>query len=284
MLARTVVAAIVVFATSLVSAPLAGEQYEFRKGANCTLVMVPEDLEFEGISWTGPTIYGYTVNGPVSWTNLPLAVEADFEKEDTDDGMPVYEIRGSSRWFKLRVSDPALVENHLACEEAARQELVNDALTEAATAAFTDTVIPQDLWVDVARYAVGLGAQRLEPPVTFRGGEYLVLNIGETALYNTARLNQSNRLARTLNDLIDRVKTIDALGDFGLAGMRIDAEIPYRNFVTDSDEGVDEMMWYVGAELIPALRDFEITSQDLVDQSVVIANGTRVDVTLADQG
>ena len=70
----------------------------------------------------------------------------------------------------------------------------------------------------------------------------------------------------------------------GLAGLRLDLSIGYRNFVTDNIGGTDQMSWYVDSANIPALLDFEITSQEFVDRSVVIVNDNRVEVNLSDQG
>lgn len=268
---------------AILFAPVAAQDW-LEKGQPYTIVVPSDSVEFEGRSrWGDRAIYGARLHADPEWANLPHVVRSDFHKQEVEDDFRIYEFRTDDQYFKLRLPTPDLVASYVA-PATDEQALIDQAISAAAAVAFVDTTIPEDLWLDVARYAVGLGAQRLEQPVAFRGGEYLVLNIGQTSVYNSARLNETHRLARTISDLIDRVKTVDALGDIGLAGMRIDAEIPHYNFVTDSPLAVDEMMWYVGSELIPALRDFEITSQDLVDQSVVVANGTRVEVNLADQG
>ena len=75
-----------------------------------------------------------------------------------------------------------------------------------------------------------------------------------------------------------------ALASVGLAGLRLDVGIPCRDFVDSSDHGLDEVAWYIDSASIPALRDFEITSQEFVNSSVIVVNGTRVEVDLSDQG
>ena len=87
-----------------------------------------------------------------------------------------------------------------------------------------------------------------------------------------------------INELMDRIKSAGELADVGLAGLRLNISISFYNFVTDSPLEVDDVIWYIDSGLVPQLRDFEITSQEFVDQSVIIVNGTRVEVPLSDQG
>ena len=101
---------------------------------------------------------------------------------------------------------------------------------------------------------------------------------------------------------MDNIKEAGELSDIGLAGLQVRTTIRSFNFAALSDAGatpenlrrlglrvpaeveVDEVIWYIESGLIQALVDFEITSQDFVNQSVVIVNGTRIEVSLADQG
>ena len=174
------------------------------------------------------------------------------------------------------------------------------ALDRLSETAFAGSDIPSDHWPTLVQYARVLGAQMLPPPATFRGNTYFTVDLGQYGtFYNSARLNETQRVSRVVTDLLDRVKTAGVLSDVGFAGLRFDTTIRFMNFDSDNAElvpsrlsnpalnllgDVDELTWYIDSALVPALRDFEITGQGFVDESVVIVNGTRRQVSLADQG
>ena len=125
---------------------------------------------------------------------------------------------------------------------------------------------PSEHWRDLVLYARVLGAQTLPPAATFRGNAYFTVDLGQDGTsYNSARLNETQRVSRVITDLLDRVKTAGELADVGFAGLRLDTTISFRNFVSDGDSGIDELTWYIDSALVPALRDFEITGQGFVD-------------------
>ena len=127
-------------------------------------------------------------------------------------------------------------------------------------------------------------------------------------MYNTRR-PQSHRVARILNQrLLNWVKETGAsLEGTGLAGIRVELEIPHRPFVSEDDdaeaatvvnaadlaeagtavgfadvETVDRMILYVLATDARMFADFEMTNQEFVDACVIIVNGNRIAVRLAD--
>ena len=262
------------------------------KGADYTIVVPLGLMEYEGVGGFAQNnrIYGVEVHEESDWgINFAHVETTSFEKTSrTDNGLVEYEFRVDGRWVKLRVPDAAMFEQFAAPgsgEGDAAQRLVDAAVDRLSETAFGETDIPRENWRDLVLYARVLGAQTLPPPATFRGNAYFTVDLGQDGTsYNSARLNETQRVSRVITDLLDRVKTAGELADVGFAGLRLDTTISFRNFVSDSDSGVDELIWYIDSALVPALRDFEITGQGFVDESVVIVNGTRMQVSLADQG
>lgn len=256
-----------------------------RKGEQYAVVVPAGSLELEGRDWTqSHRIYALETLSEPEPGALPMVLELQFEKKDNRE----IEFRTRGTWVKLRFRDRSDMEERLgryAVPTNEADDLVGAILDSAGAAAFTGTEIPRDLWRDLARYAHDLDGIMLRRPVSFREGEYLTVSLGTwESAYNTRRINQAQRLALVVGDLLDRVKGAGALADVGLAGLRLEVEIPYRDFVDLSDIGTDSVIWYIDSASIPALRDFEITSQDFVDRSVVVVDGTRVEVDLSDQG
>ena len=256
------------------------------KGAEYTLVVPLGLMEYEGVGGfaTNNRIYGVEVHGESDWgINFAHVETTSFEKiSRTDHGLVEYEFRVDGRWMKLRVQDAAVFEQFAApgSEEGdAAQRLVDAAVERLSETAFGGTDIPRESWRDLVLYARVLGAQTLPPPATFRGNAYFTVDLGQDGTsYNSARLNETQRVSRRSYGSCENRWRADRRW---LRGLRLDTT---KETVSDGDSGVDELTWYIDSALVPALRDFEITGQGFVDESVVIVNGTRMQVSLADQG
>ena len=254
-------------------------------------VLIPSGADVrDGASFAGTQIYATDLDAVAAdgWGNrLPMVVSLPFEKIGDKGGFEELELRGNL-WFKVRFTSRALFEQYAVCGPAdgiAAEDRLEEIFAAVGEAAFANVQVAPDLRTELARYAYVLEAERLPPPAQFRDKDYMVLDLGGWGTsYNTARINQAQRTTLVLIDLLDRVKTAGELTDVGLAGLRLDLSIGYRNFVTDNIGGTDQMSWYVDSANIPALLDFEITSQEFVDRSVVIVNDNRVEVNLSDQG
>ena len=221
------------------------------KDAEYTIVVPLSLVQFEDRSaWNSTSIYGVEVHEESDWgIDFPHVESMSFEKINrSENGLIEYEFRGPSRWIKLRVQDATMFEQFAApggIEGDAAQRLVDAALDRLSETAFAGSDIPSEHWRDLVLYARVLGAQTLPPPATFRGNAYFTVDLGEDGTsYNSARLNETQRVSRVITDLLDRVKTAGELADVGFAGLRLDTTISFRNFVSDSDSGVDELTWY----------------------------------------
>lgn len=119
--------------------------------------------------------------------------------------------------------------------------------------------------------------------VAFKGNTYLAVTLGDDGtVYNTVQLNQSARIARVINErLLDDIKAFQSVANLaGIDGVEFTARIYFRNFVSEIVATSDNLEIYVPLGLASKFANQDITSQQLMDGSVVILNGNRVQVSL----
>ena len=219
------------------------------------------------------------------------------EKIDRRGDRTEVELRNDLANVKLRFSrefrDPQV---------AFRQVMAKGSPTEAEASAYRDEayariagvlfrgplqdVLPEAqqrllLFAHMTASGTGISHER------FRDEDYLAIDLGtDDNVYNTLQLNQSQRVARIMNDRLlnvlkafaDPVREVDAIH-----GVKLDLRIPHRSFLDeDVPPDVDEMRVYAASDDIRAFADFEITNQEFIDRCFVIINENRVQVLLAD--
>jgi hypothetical protein len=119
---------------------------------------------------------------------------------------------------------------------------------------------------------------------TYKDKSYLVMKLsGDGNTYNELKLNQNQRIARTMNEsLLAIVKSAQPLlTESGMHGLKIETSISHKDFMKTyavSDE--DRVELYVPGDVLKRFCDADITSQQLLDGSVVIVNNNRVQVPL----
>lgn len=119
----------------------------------------------------------------------------------------------------------------------------------------------------------------------FKENVYLSVSLGDDSLvYNSLRLDQLSRARKILNEEIIplmrqfAVETQDADFAFGIA---IEWNIPYRDFSKDDElPYFDYLRVYAPRGALKNFVEYAITSQDLVDASVVLINGNRIALSL----
>ena len=121
---------------------------------------------------------------------------------------------------------------------------------------------------------------------TFKEKRYFIAVFPPDAtVLNELRLDQASRVAFLLNDRY--LATLKALasplkGLTGIDGAGLDFPIAHKSFLDDrAKPTVDRVQLYVPAETLRHFADADITSQQLVDGSVLLVNGTRVQLQLA---
>jgi hypothetical protein len=120
--------------------------------------------------------------------------------------------------------------------------------------------------------------------VAFKGNTYLAVTLGDDGtVYNTVQLNQSARVAKVINDrLLDDIKAFQGVASLvGIDGVEFTARIYFRNFVSETVPTIDKLELYVPLGLASKFADQDITSQQLMDGSVIILNGNRIQISLA---
>jgi len=117
----------------------------------------------------------------------------------------------------------------------------------------------------------------------YKGQRYATVSLDSLHEYNSIQLGQAARAARVIQDsfLIELKLAYYGLKDVpSLNGIRIDMEIPYRDFVNESVSHQDSLTLYSAFEDLKKFADADITSQELIDRSTVLINTNRVKVSL----
>ena len=119
---------------------------------------------------------------------------------------------------------------------------------------------------------------------TYKGKSYLAVSLADDGnIYNSLKLNQSAGVALVINDrLLQQVKLFGKVaGLAGVDGVKLSLSISYENLATESDFHTDKLELYVPLDLTTKFANADITSQQLVDGSVVLLNDNRIHVPLA---
>ncbi len=113
----------------------------------------------------------------------------------------------------------------------------------------------------------------------------MLVDLGrDMSVYNDLKLNQVERVAHVLNDrLLTLLKAFAApvtgVGEIG--GLKIEMIIPHKSFLDQSALAKDDRLeLYAPVESVAHFADDAITSQQLVEESVVLVNGNRTNVPL----
>jgi len=119
---------------------------------------------------------------------------------------------------------------------------------------------------------------------TFKARTYFAVTLAsDGTAYNSLRLDESARVRRTINErLLRRIKLFRGIAqETGIDGVKFTATIAYRDFVNETVDHIDSVEVYVPLDLSMKFADADITSQQLIDGSIVLLNGNRVQVNLS---
>lgn len=115
----------------------------------------------------------------------------------------------------------------------------------------------------------------------YKGDTYLSVDVGgDVEVYNTIRLNQSQRLAHTLNQrVLSYLKRIARTIKFNseVDGIKITILVPYKNFITETylEPNYDRLEIYVPMDVIRQFADDELTNEEFVEEAILLVNGNR---------
>ncbi len=122
---------------------------------------------------------------------------------------------------------------------------------------------------------------------TYKSKNFFAITLGsDSQIYNSNVMNSSARVAKVINErIVERVKAFKAPAqETGLDGLKFAADISFRNFVNEAELHNDRLEIYFPLDLCLKFTDADITSQQLIDGSIVLLNGNRIQVPLSAGG
>jgi hypothetical protein len=137
---------------------------------------------------------------------------------------------------------------------------------------------------------IQVGPSALIPIEEYKATVYLVIDLGTyDSVFNTLRMSQPSRLARVINEKVlslvkDFYKLIAIDDRREVGGIKTKIKIPYKAFTDkNASPSYDDLLVYIPLAMIKKFIDDDITSQQLLDNSVVIVDNNRVQVSLAER-
>ena len=120
---------------------------------------------------------------------------------------------------------------------------------------------------------------------TYKGRFFIVFRDTGREIYNSIQLNQTARAARAMEKYIFAAMrgAYKALADIeGLDGVKVELKVGYKDFVSEeySQPHYDELHIYATKDVLKKFAEDDITSQQFVNDSIVLVNGNRTDVSL----
>lgn len=257
----------------------------------------PEDPSFS----TGTPIFSADASSILAkqdWQTAGLPYFGDFVVTKVLEFRPLYklkytdvELRNSNTWVKLRFqpgSDISRGFQNLTftgtwSQFEASDYFKNIVFGTAASTIFTGQLsrIPDSAKLLLLRIAgTGLATVSSE---TYKGKVYVGFSFPLSGtVYNSLKLNEGARAATVINSRLGLLKSLAILAaDAGLDGVKISETVLYRNFVSEAASKSDSLQVYAPLVAIKQFSSADITSQQFVDQCVVIMNDNRIQVWLS---
>jgi len=121
----------------------------------------------------------------------------------------------------------------------------------------------------------------------YKDGLYLFVDLGsDTSVYNSLQLNQSQRVAKVINDKLLAVlkafaKPVEDVPE--VYGVKLKFEVPYKSFLEQTAAPEYERLEiYAPSSDVKSFAEADITSQELMDKCTVIVDDNRVQVALSE--
>ena len=274
---------------------------EVPKGATVVLKVPLQFWKAEDPSFsTGAPIFSIdaTIRDKQDWESAGLPYFGEFVVTKIFEFRPFYklkytdiELRNSSTWGKLRFQPDsdiprgfrALTFTGKWSEFEKSDYFKNVVFGTVAARIFTGSLarIPDQTKLALLRIA-GTGFATVIPE-TYKDKTYIGFTFPVSGtVYNSIKLNESARVATAINSRLALIKSLAILADgAGVDGVKIKEDILYRNFVSETVAKTDTLQYYAPLTAIRQFSSADITSQQFVDQCVVILNDNRIQVLLS---
>jgi hypothetical protein len=117
---------------------------------------------------------------------------------------------------------------------------------------------------------------------SFKDKIYFGAVIDDGVVYNTNQLNQAERAARQTESALKKLREMYKITGMaaGFDGVKISADIFFRDFVDEKVNQKERFEIYVSFNTLKNFMDADITNQELVDSSTILVDGSRVKVNL----
>lgn len=119
----------------------------------------------------------------------------------------------------------------------------------------------------------------------YKGRRYLGVHVGGgDVVYNDLQLNQSQRIAKVINERVLSVLKGFARASSGadeVAGIKLEFVLMHRDFLSEIVPKIETVELYVPTVLARQFAEADITSQQLIDGCVILAAGNRIQISLA---
>jgi hypothetical protein len=237
------------------------------------------------------------VEGEAEWRlrGWPSMLTLFYEKSSKEKEYTEIEFRSDQAYAKLRFAadtpdvDEALRQVvFLGSAESFESSAEFKALTEKLLPITFSGVlaeIPRDKQFQLMK---DLGYNDEEMGVAeFKGKQYIAFSpTYPTAEFNAVKVNQAARVATVLKALVlpafDKVAPVITDAN-GIYGIKIRTRILYRDFLSKRNQRphVEVLEIFAPYDLVEKLFNFEIADQKLVDGSVILVNGNRVEGDLS---
>jgi hypothetical protein len=258
--------------------------------------------KYDNVSSSGQNIYFVNVDdvlGQPGWRASGFPYCGDFTLTKITEFKPLYklrytivELRNAAVYLKLRFPPGADLKNDFQKVVAPgdwqsfqrSKDFHDNVLAPQGQGIFTGQLAGLPEPIKLSLFGMVCSGQGTLGTVAFKGNTYLSVTLGDDGtVYNTIQLNQSARIAKVINDrLLDDIKAFQGVASLvGIEGVQFTARIYFRNFVSETVATFDKLELYVPLGLASKFADLDITSQQLMDGSVIILNGNRVQVSLA---
>jgi hypothetical protein len=118
---------------------------------------------------------------------------------------------------------------------------------------------------------------------SFKEKSYIVFSYTDDVKYNTNRVNQAERIAKTIQKYLPSVKRkwnhLSVVKEIN--GIELKVIISYSNFVDKSPTEYETLKFYVPLNELKLFIEADITDQELIEKSIVLLNDNRVKVNLS---
>jgi hypothetical protein len=277
---------------------------QIEKGEIVSLKLPAAIVTYEGNMVSGIPIYGVTVswtdsgvmvNNVTSWREAGFPMLHQFAvaklKMMNDDRDVEIELRSTACTVKLRFgADPDRINKAwkgIAIRPLEWSTYADELYAQEAEKKLRGemSLWPRQKQVELIRFLhQTLLCQRVTIE-NYKDRDYLTVDTGNGGLiYNDLQLNQTQRVSRVINErLLDLLRQFSRfVSEMGESGVQLTGEILHKSLLDQyASPQSDHFKIYVTADLIKKFVDANITSQQLIDQGVVLLNDNRISVPLS---